>query len=375
MSKHEAAPRGWLGRARALVARVVERGLHLPDAAKLLRGDPGRPPDPPPPLATVTLAEIYAAQGYTKKARAVVAEILERQPEHREAAAMLARLGGASTPVEPAAEASTAVEPEAEASTPVEPAAEASTAVEPEAEASTPVEPEAEASTAVEPAATDVPTDPSRSERDRLDDLVALATDPGTVYVYWEIRPLTFARARWRDAQGRLVMRVLSAADQCVTRDVAVDEIVGDTFIRGLAAGAEVRLCMGWDGPRGFRPLAIAPALRMPRDYQSHVETTHRVDLAVATQMQEALRAATASPLAAVASDRLRGYVARLATQRRSPSEVDLQSIGGVGGHGFGGASDLYGGASELAGGGTRGTTEPVAGSISAMGRQKDLRR
>ena len=355
MSKHEAAPRGWLGRARALVARVVERGLHLPDAAKLLRGDPGRPPDPPPPLATVTLAEIYAAQGYTKKARAVVAEILERQPEHREAAAMLARLGGASTPVEPAAEASTAVEPEAEASTPVEP--------------------EAEASTAVEPAATDVPTDPSRSERDRLDDLVALATDPGTVYVYWEIRPLTFARARWRDAQGRLVMRVLSAADQCVTRDVAVDEIVGDTFIRGLAAGAEVRLCMGWDGPRGFRPLAIAPALRMPRDYQSHVETTHRVDLAVATQMQEALRAATASPLAAVASDRLRGYVARLATQRRSPSEVDLQSIGGVGGHGFGGASDLYGGASELAGGGTRGTTEPVAGSISAMGRQKDLRR
>jgi len=375
MSKHEAAPRGWLGRARALVARVVERGLHLPDAAKLLRGDPGRPPDPPPPLATVTLAEIYAAQGYTKKARAVVAEILERQPEHREAAAMLARLGGASTPVEPAAEASTAVEPEAEASTPVEPEAEASTAVEPEAEASTPVEPEAEASTAVEPAATDVPTDPSRSERDRLDDLVALATDPGTVYVYWEIRPLTFARARWRDAQGRLVMRVLSAADQCVTRDVAVDEIVGDTFIRGLAAGAEVRLCMGWDGPRGFRPLAIAPALRMPRDYQSHVETTHRVDLAVATQMQEALRAATASPLAAVASDRLRGYVARLATQRRSPSEVDLQSIGGVGGHGFGGASDLYGGASELAGGGTRGTTEPVAGSISAMGRQKDLRR
>ena len=168
MSKHEAAPRGWLGRARALVARVVERGLHLPDAAKLLRGDPGRPPDPPPPLATVTLAEIYAAQGYTKKARAVVAEILERQPEHREAAAMLARLGGASTPVEPAAEASTAVEPEAEASTPVEPAAEASTAVEPEAEASTPVEPEAEASTAVEPAAPDVPTAPSRSEPDRL---------------------------------------------------------------------------------------------------------------------------------------------------------------------------------------------------------------
>ena len=55
--------RGWLGRARDLVARVVEKGLHLPEAAKLFRAPPSRGrPLPPPPLPTVTLAEIYAAQ-------------------------------------------------------------------------------------------------------------------------------------------------------------------------------------------------------------------------------------------------------------------------------------------------------------------------
>src|SRR3954468_4233249 len=31
--------RGWLGRARDLLAAVVERGLHLPEAARVLRKD------------------------------------------------------------------------------------------------------------------------------------------------------------------------------------------------------------------------------------------------------------------------------------------------------------------------------------------------
>src|SRR5262249_33187277 len=56
-----ARARGWLGRARDLLARVVERGLHLPEAARVLRKqgeDRGWRP-PPPPLPTVTLAEIY----------------------------------------------------------------------------------------------------------------------------------------------------------------------------------------------------------------------------------------------------------------------------------------------------------------------------
>src|SRR6266540_3048216 len=50
--------RGLLGVARDLVARVVERGLHLPDAAARIRGTPRPSWTPPkPPIATVTLAE------------------------------------------------------------------------------------------------------------------------------------------------------------------------------------------------------------------------------------------------------------------------------------------------------------------------------
>src|SRR6185295_10425562 len=57
--RDRARARGWLGRARDLLANVVEKGLHLPDAAAALRGGSKGWPPPPPPLPTVTLAEIY----------------------------------------------------------------------------------------------------------------------------------------------------------------------------------------------------------------------------------------------------------------------------------------------------------------------------
>src|SRR5271168_5406054 len=85
--------RGWLGRARDLLARVVERGLHLPEAARVLRkdGEEKNWPAPPPPLSTVTLAEIYAAQGHLERAIAVLDEVIAREPDHREAKTMRAR--------------------------------------------------------------------------------------------------------------------------------------------------------------------------------------------------------------------------------------------------------------------------------------------
>src|SRR5262249_39812489 len=66
-------PRGFFGRARDLLSRVVERGLHLPDAADRLRAALGTPlphvPRPEPQaVPTVTLAEIYAAQGHKHRA-------------------------------------------------------------------------------------------------------------------------------------------------------------------------------------------------------------------------------------------------------------------------------------------------------------------
>src|SRR5436190_536406 len=77
--------RGFFGRARDLLARVVERGLHLPDAAERLRdmalGGPlpaTVPRTDPQAVPTVTLAEIYAAQGHKQRAIETVRRVLER---------------------------------------------------------------------------------------------------------------------------------------------------------------------------------------------------------------------------------------------------------------------------------------------------------
>ena len=48
-------------------------------------------PTPPPPLPTVTLAEIYAAQGHLERAIGVLDEVLTRQPDHAEAQGLRAR--------------------------------------------------------------------------------------------------------------------------------------------------------------------------------------------------------------------------------------------------------------------------------------------
>jgi hypothetical protein len=87
-------PTTWLGVARRLLARVVERGLHLPDAAALIRGDvAGRPvPSGPPPVATVTLARIYAAQGHLKRGIATLNEVLASDPDHDPARELRAQL-------------------------------------------------------------------------------------------------------------------------------------------------------------------------------------------------------------------------------------------------------------------------------------------
>src|ERR1700733_10212708 len=90
--RERAKARGWLGRARDLLATVVEKGLHLPEAARALRREERPWPAPPPPLPTVTLAEIYAAQGHLERAIAVLDEVLGREPDHREGKAMRERL-------------------------------------------------------------------------------------------------------------------------------------------------------------------------------------------------------------------------------------------------------------------------------------------
>jgi tetratricopeptide repeat protein len=87
-------PTTWVGVARRLLASVIERGLNLPDAAALIRGDAKltTPPKAPPPVATVTLARIYAAQGHLDRAIAVLDEVLLSDPDHELARDLRAQL-------------------------------------------------------------------------------------------------------------------------------------------------------------------------------------------------------------------------------------------------------------------------------------------
>jgi hypothetical protein len=85
--------RGWLGVARDLVASVVESGLNLPDAAALIRGERAELDlKSPEPVATVTLAEIYATQGHVQRAVAMLDEVLANEPDHEAAQRLRERL-------------------------------------------------------------------------------------------------------------------------------------------------------------------------------------------------------------------------------------------------------------------------------------------
>lgn len=88
--------RGWFGAARDLVASVVDQGLHLPDAAKFIRGEDLFEGHLKSPVPTVTLAEIYAAQGHVGRSRKMLEEVLLKEPDHHLARELLERLSETS---------------------------------------------------------------------------------------------------------------------------------------------------------------------------------------------------------------------------------------------------------------------------------------
>jgi hypothetical protein len=307
--RDRARARGWLGRARDLLAGVVERGLHLPEVAQMLRttSAPQGWPAAPPPLATLTLAEIYAAQGHLDRAIAVLDEVLGREPEHAEAGALRmklvalqARARGASADAErPGADAGDAAAEASsvEAPTPrldAVPASEAPTArapsTAPPAEttlaADEPDEPatlrrkspssdaadepptlrRAAPATAVAPAPPPAAPPPDRYD---VDEVVAIAVDPRTLYVYWEVRGATLARAQTRRPDGALVVRVVSVTptwDGPVvrTRDLHLTAASGDDFVRDIEPGSSVRVSVGWAANEDFEPFAVGIELAAP---------------------------------------------------------------------------------------------------------------
>lgn len=238
--------RGFFGVARDLLARVIERGLHLPNAAEVARTRSA----PPPPqrassaaIPTVTLAEIYATQGHKARALETLRKVLDAEPEHAAARTLLDRLENADLPapkLRPEDE-----EEEKVAATEIEdaPAAEA---------------PPAEPLGMLD----DEPLPPKYD----VDECVAIPVDPTTMFVYWEIRDDTLARLQRSRPGGFVALRVLVIeptweGPRTHTRDVEVHVQVGDWFIRELPPGVVVRCAVGWQTADAFVPVSHSPAL------------------------------------------------------------------------------------------------------------------
>lgn len=222
--------RGFFGRARDLLTRVVERGLHLPDAADRLRSALTNPlPDVPRPepqaVPTVTLAEIYAAQGHRQRAIETLERVLEREPDHGAARALLDRLKDAAyvAPTPP-------LPPEKEVEEQF-PSPGAGLAAE-----------EEEAVTTVS----------------RAPECVAIPASGRRAYVWWRVDEASL--------RGPFVIRLLVLVPTWdgpreEIRDLALDRAAGEAVVSDLPELAVVRVAVGFKHGDDFVPLAHSPAL------------------------------------------------------------------------------------------------------------------
>jgi hypothetical protein len=96
-SSERGPQKGFLGRMRGVLAAFVERGLNLPQAAERIRA--GGTVEDPMPLATMTLAEIYLAQGYQDRSLTVLTEVLRREPGHQAALELQRRIRTGQIPI------------------------------------------------------------------------------------------------------------------------------------------------------------------------------------------------------------------------------------------------------------------------------------
>jgi hypothetical protein len=298
--------RGFFGRARDLLSRVVERGLHLPDAAERLRGALGTPPPQVPrpephAIPTVTLAEIYAAQGHKDRAIQTLERVLEAEPDHARARALLDKLQAKDyvapppplppepeeepPPAEPDVDLEMASREEVRAPVDAEPDPEASVPTapvgEPESGPRTPArgpaahggpprtlrhaeEPPRDASPELE----EPPTLPRKACPAELPDApaeaecIAIPIEGGGSYVWWR---LTDDKKEELAARSFVVRAAIFVptwdGPKLQTRDVACDPAAGEHVLRDLPEGAVVRVAIGWVEDDGFTPVAHSPAL------------------------------------------------------------------------------------------------------------------
>jgi hypothetical protein len=267
--------RGFFGRAKDLLSRVVERGLHLPDAADRLRAALGNPlphvPRPEPQaVPTVTLAEIYAAQGHKQRALETLRRVIEAEPEHGAARALLERLEAVDY-VSPAP----AMPPETDEARDeiggnLGPRGDASAT-----ESSSAAEAAGALSDEIEPVTTplDEPTTVPREVREMPEmeepapsqcECVAIPASADALYVWWRLS--RDATARLADAEAFFVVRAVILVPtwdgpEVSTCDVVCDEALGELFVRDVPPGAVVRVAVGTREDEVFVPLAHSPLL------------------------------------------------------------------------------------------------------------------
>jgi hypothetical protein len=271
--------RGFFGRARDLLARVVERGLHLPDAADRIRSITGGPlpstvpRSDPQAVPTVTLAEIYAAQGHKARAIETLKRVLEREPDHAPARALLRKLSDASyeapapaLPPEPEIEPDIMADPDRpppslsppttrfRAPSPQESGAHLGEVDDPAFANTAP--PSRAAPVSLDPAVAATALPARVIEESVGPACVAVPIGPGALYVWW----------RGIDSDGDVVVRVAVViptwdGPRREIRDVVVDAKGSGVGVRGLPERAVVRVAIGRIADGVFTPIAHSPAI------------------------------------------------------------------------------------------------------------------
>jgi hypothetical protein len=234
-----------LGVARDLVASLVDKGLNLPDAAAFIRGDVRFEPisAPQPPVATVTLAEIYGAQGHLDRALGVLDEVLAKEPEHAVAQRLRDRLAREQTARKVQVVAAEETAPEELA------AAGPETLVEPLRGSEAPSE---------EP----VLDEEGAPETPRMESAVLQARDSAAVFaraavdaaVYYELGPAPPAQPIVRVVE----VRPRPEGALRVEYDVPVEGQSGVAIVPGLEPGSVLRAALGFKEGSRFRALAVA---------------------------------------------------------------------------------------------------------------------
>ncbi len=304
------AARGWFGVARDLLASMVEQGLNLPDAAALIRGDANFSVRVRQPLSTVTLAEIYAAQGHLGRALKMLDEVLALEPEHLVARSLRERIAaekvGRGLPTEPPpgvelelpvipmsppvrdvahlddapaapapgddapANDALAADAPAEAPPAADAPAEAPSAGDAPAEATPAADAPAEATPAADAPAEATPAaDAGVASAAPVASAAFWALRGGSFCVFWELDAARRADAASALPGGHLAIVVLLASPgpggaRVTSREIAVTESAGVVRLDAPRLDVVGRAALGWRRGSEMVPLVVGLSLDAP---------------------------------------------------------------------------------------------------------------